>query len=109
MGSSMICDLAAAVIFHGKVPSDCAQSFIACLYKGKGGCMGKGKLMRSEAKRASHESPGEDCGRPHQTVGVNQRFPVWLCPRQRHNRSYLCSQAVASEVSSCQQEILHSF
>ena len=23
--------------------------------------MGKGKLMRSQAKRASHESPGEDC------------------------------------------------
>ena len=51
--------------------------------------MGKGKQMRFQAKRASHESPGEDCGQPHQTVGVNQRFPVWLCPRQRHNRHYL--------------------
>ena len=36
MGASMICDLAAAVICDGKVPSDCTQSFIACLYKGKG-------------------------------------------------------------------------
>ena len=27
--------------------------------------------MRVQAKRASHESPGEDCGWPHQTVGVN--------------------------------------
>ena len=29
--------------------------------------MGKGKLMRSQAKRG-HESPVEDCGQPHQTV-----------------------------------------
>ena len=68
--------------------------------------MEKRKLMRSPAKRASHKSPGEDCGWPHQTVGVNQRFPVWLCPRQRHNRRYLCSRAAAREVSSCQQETL---
>ena len=36
MGASMICDLAAAVIPAGKVPSDWEQSFIVCLYKGKG-------------------------------------------------------------------------
>ena len=32
----MIRDLAAAIIRDGKVPSDWEQSFIACLYKGKG-------------------------------------------------------------------------
>ena len=47
----------------------------------------------------------EDC---LQTVGVNWRFPVWLCPRQRHNRCNLCSQASAS-ISSYQQETLHGF
>ena len=36
MGVSMICDLAAAIIRGGKVPSDWEQSFIICLYKGKG-------------------------------------------------------------------------
>ena len=36
------------------------------------GCIGKGKLLRSQADRAGHESPGEDCGQPHQTVGVNR-------------------------------------
>ena len=36
MGSSMIRDLAAAIIRDGKVPSDWEQSFIVCLYKGKG-------------------------------------------------------------------------
>ena len=36
MGASMIRDLAAAIIRDGKVPSDWEQSFIACLYKGKG-------------------------------------------------------------------------
>ena len=42
MGASMICELAAAVICDGKVPSDCAQSFIACLYKGKGDAWERG-------------------------------------------------------------------
>ena len=37
MGASMICDLAAAIIRDGKVPSDWEQSFIVCLYKGKKG------------------------------------------------------------------------
>ena len=104
-GASMIRDLAAAIIRDGKVPSDWEQSFIVCLYKGKG-CIRKGKLLRSQANRPGHESPWEDCGRPHQTVGVNRRFPVWLRPRQRHNRRNLCSQAAAIEVSSCQQETL---
>ena len=35
MGASMICDLAAAIIHNGKVPSGWEQSFIVCLYKGK--------------------------------------------------------------------------
>ena len=35
MGASMICDLTAAVICDGKVPSDWAQSFTVCLYKGE--------------------------------------------------------------------------
>ena len=41
-GASMIYDLAAAIICYGKVPSDWEQSFIVCLYKGKGGCIGNG-------------------------------------------------------------------
>ena len=49
--------------------------------QGKGGCIGKGQLPRSQADRAGYENPREDCGRPHQTVGVNPRFPVWLRPR----------------------------
>ena len=44
------------------------------------GHTGKGQLTRSQADSAGHESPGEDCGRPHQKVGVNRPFPVWLIP-----------------------------
>ena len=40
--------------------------------------MEKGKITRSKADKAGGESPGEDCGPPRQTVGVNQRFPVWV-------------------------------
>ena len=35
-GTSLIRDLTAAIIHDGKVPSDWEQSFIVCLYKGKG-------------------------------------------------------------------------
>ena len=34
--------------------------------------MEKGKLTWSKSDKAGHESPGEDCGLPHQTVGVNR-------------------------------------
>ena len=42
MGASMIRNLAAAVIRNGKVPSDWEQSFIVCLYKGKGDASERG-------------------------------------------------------------------
>ena len=32
--------------------------------------MEKGKLTWSKADKAGHESPGEDCGLPHQTVTI---------------------------------------
>ena len=75
------------------------SSFIVCLYKGKGDTL----------ERGNYPGLREDCGRPHQTVGVNRRFPVWLRPRQRHYRHNLCCQAAAREVSSCQQETPHGF
>ena len=36
MGASMIRDLAVAIFFDGKIPSDWKQSFIVCHYTGKG-------------------------------------------------------------------------
>ena len=42
MGASMIHDLAAAIIHDGKVPSVWEQSFIVCLYKGKGDALERG-------------------------------------------------------------------
>ena len=42
MGTSMIRDLAAAIIRDGKEPSDWEQSFIVCLYKGKGDALERG-------------------------------------------------------------------
>ena len=38
----MIHDLAAAIIRDGKVPSDWEQSFIVCLYKGRGDALERG-------------------------------------------------------------------
>ena len=100
MGASMIRDLAVAIIRDGKVQSDWEQSFIICLYKGKGDVLERGNYRG--LKLTGYENPGEDCGRPHQTVGVNRRFLVWLRPREKHYRRNLCCQAAAREVSSCQ-------
>ena len=41
-GASMIHDLAVAIIRDGKIPSDWEQSFIVCLYKGKGDALDRG-------------------------------------------------------------------
>ena len=42
MGASMLRDPAAAIICDGKVPSHWEQSFIVCLYKGKGDALERG-------------------------------------------------------------------
>ena len=70
MGASMIRGPTAAIIHDGKVPSDWVQ-FHCLPLQGKGGCFGKRQLPWSQADRAGHESPGEDCRRSRQTVGVN--------------------------------------
>ena len=103
-GASMICDSFAMA----RYPLTGSRVSLSASTRERG-CIGKGQLPWSQANRAGHESPGKDCRRPHQTVGVNRQFPVWLRPRQRHNRCNLCCQAVAREVSSCQQETLHGF
>ena len=84
------------------------SSFIVYLYKGKGDALERGNY-RSLKLTEQVMKVLEDCGQPHQTVGVHWQFPVWLHPRQRHNRCNLCCQAAAREVASCQQETLHGF
>ena len=41
-GATMNGDLATAIISDGKVPTDWEQSFIVCLYKGKGDALDRG-------------------------------------------------------------------
>ena len=41
-GATMIHDLATAIIHDSKVPTDWEQSFIVCLYKGKGDALDRG-------------------------------------------------------------------
>ena len=54
-GATMICDLATVIIRDGKIPTDWEQSFIDCLYKGKGDALDRGnyrglKLTEQEMK-----------------------------------------------------------
>ena len=41
-GATMIRDLATAISRDGKVPTDWEESFIVCLYKGKGDALDRG-------------------------------------------------------------------
>ena len=41
-GATMTRDLATAIIRDGKIPTDLEQSFIVCLYKGKGDALDRG-------------------------------------------------------------------
>ena len=102
MGISMICDLAVAIIRDGKVPSDWEQSFIVCLYKGKGDALERGNyrgLKLTEQVMKILERIVD--GLIRQWVSIDDS--------QRHYRRNLCCQAAAREVSSCQQETLHGF
>ena len=89
-GATMICDLATAIIRDGKVPSDWEQSFIFCLYKGKGLKLTK-QVMKIIEKIVN--GPGS----------VYWGLPVWLCPRKRHYRSDAIS---AGEIPRSEQEAL---
>ena len=51
VGASMIRDLAVAIIRDGKVPSDWEQSFIVCLYKGKGDALEKGNYLTEQVMK----------------------------------------------------------
>ena len=66
MGASVTSQLQSS---DGKVPSDWEQSFIVLLYKEKGATLERGNYL--DLKLTGHESPGEDCGQPHQTAGVS--------------------------------------
>ena len=76
------------------------------LLQEKWGCTGKGQLPGSQADRTGYENPGEDCGRPHQTVGVN--FLSGFVPgRGTTDAIFVVRQLL--KVSSCQQETQHGF
>ena len=90
-GVAMIPGLARAIIRDGKVPADWEQSFIVCLYKRKG------DILRTEATM------------PHLTGVDNRRIPVWVRPRQRHNRCKLCHLPAAGEIFHCRQTNLHVY
>ena len=94
MGASMIRDLAAAIILNGKVPSDWEQSFIVCLYKGKGDALERGNYRGLKLTE--------------QVIKVLDRIVDSLI-RQLVSIDYsqfgfipnLCCQAAAREVSGC--------
>ena len=109
MGTSMIRDLAAAIIHDGKVPSNWEHSFIVCLYKGKGDALERGNyrgLKLTEQVMKVLERIVD--GLIRQVVSIDDSR-VWLCPRQGPNKCNLCRQAAARKIYSCQQETLHGF
>ena len=70
MGASMIIDFSAA---HSQWQGTLwlGAEFHCLPLQRLAECIGKGKLPQPQADRAGYEIPGEDCGWPHQTVGIN--------------------------------------
>ena len=55
-GATMIRDLATAIIRDGKVPTDWEESFIVCLYKGKGDALDRGNYVLLRLFSYEHKS-----------------------------------------------------
>ena len=104
MGPSMIRDLAAAIIHDGKVPSDWEQSFIACLYKGKGDAVERDNyrgLRLTEQVMKILERIVDSLIRQLVSIDDSQ---FGFVPGRGTTDAIFCFQAAAREVSSCQQE-----
>ena len=107
-GAIMIPDLATAIIRDGKVPTDWEQSFIVCLYKGKGDALDRGNyrgLKLTEQAMKILERIVD--GLIRQVVSIGRPLPIWLCPRKRHYKCNLCGPTAAGEIPSSEQEALY--
>ena len=91
-GATMICDLATAIIRDGKVPTDWEQSFIVCLYKGKGDALDRGNYRGLKLTE--------------QAMKILERIVDGLI-RQRHYRCNLCGPTAAGEIPSSEQEAFY--
>ena len=109
MGASMIPDLAAAIIRDGKVPSDWEQSFIVCLYKGKGDALERGNyrgLKLTEQVMKVLERIVD--GLIRQMVSIDD-YQLGFVPGRGTTDAIFVIRQLQEKVSSCQQETLHSF
>ena len=79
MGASMIRDLAITIIRDGKVPSDWEQSFIVCLYKGKGDALERGNYR------------GLKLTLTIDVHGARELHTPWMADHRRKSRSDLTS------------------
>ena len=106
-GATMIRDLATAIIRDGKVPTDWEESFIVCLYKGKGDALERGNyrgLKLTEQAMKILERIVD--GLIRQVVSIDDS-QFGFCPRKRHYRCNLCGPAAAGEIPSSEQEALY--
>ena len=82
MSASMIRDLAAAIIHDGMVPFHWEQSFIVCLYKGKGDALEKGNYRSLKLTKQVMKVLERIVDGLIRQVGSNDDSQfVWLCPR----------------------------
>ena len=108
-GASMIRDFAAAIIRDGKVPSVWEQSFIVCLYKGKGDALERGNyrgLKLTEQVMKVLERIVD--GLIRQLVSIEDSQFGFVPGRATTDAIFVVG-APAGKVSSCQQETLHGF
>ena len=106
MGASMIRDLAAAIICDGKVPSDWEQSFIVCLYKGKGDALERGNYCGLKLTEQVMKILERIVSLIRQLVSIDDSHFGFVPGRGTTDAIFVVRQL---QVSSCQQETQHGF
>ena len=110
-GASMICNLAAAIICDGKVPSDWEQSFIVCLSKGQGDALERGNyhgLKLTEQVMKVLERTVD--GLIRQLVSINDSQFSFVPGRGTTDAIFVVRQLQEKYLQcSCEQETLHGF
>ena len=101
---TMIRDLANAIICDGKAPADWEESFIVCLYKGKGYALDRGKYRGLKLTEQAMKILERTVNGLRWCLLTT---PSLALSQKRHYRCNLCGPAAAGEIPSSEQEAFY--
>ena len=106
-GATMIRDLASAIIRDGKVPTDWEQSFIVCVYKGKGDALDRGNYrVLKVTEQAMKILERIVNGLIRQVVSIDDS-QFGFFPGRGNTECNLCGPTAAGEIPGSKQAALY--